>query len=349
MGLVNSLDRVQRDERNGDRPGGAGDRVDRQQGLAAGLAGGRDDPAVVHQRVVGLAEPPERPAELSPPRQDRPRRAVAVVAEVPEAALVGEPGQHAGGRPLRLDHRDPVAAGDLADLAQRHVAQLGDIEPGRIPRHGREVPGDPGQPLAVPAQPRIGDKVAVAVEHLAGPGRAGEPHDRVAHARRIGVVLAHGDQAAARQRDRVGVAVALGRQRLGRRARRLEVELLVAEMAEPDPVRRDDKGGAAVFVDTGARVETLRSQLARFRAVLRHDHQPPALGWPGFEPIELAVRDAQFGDADRAFGQAGGGDRRGPGPVRTHLSQALPPATLARPALTLAGPPITPLGPCFKV
>jgi O-acetyl-ADP-ribose deacetylase (regulator of RNase III) len=138
------------------------------------------------------------------------------------------------------------------------------------------------------------------------------------------VVLAHRDQAAARRGHGVGVAIAVRRHRLGRRVAGLQIELLVAEVAEPDALRRHQIGRAAIFMNAGAQVEALGRQLPRAAAVLRHQHQPAALGGPVLEPVEPAVRHPQIGEADHPLGQAGGGDRGGPGAVWPRFAHRRP-------------------------
>jgi hypothetical protein len=162
------VDRADVEERQAHLPRGAGLGVDHQQRVAPGLPRHRGHLAVVHQGVVGLAKAPERPGEVGLAGQQPPGRPAAVVVEVPEPALVGDPGQRPIFGPLRLKRRDIGPAGGGAQVRQALRTEVGDVEPGGVPGHGREVPGDPGQPLAVGVDARIGDKIGVAVEHLAG-------------------------------------------------------------------------------------------------------------------------------------------------------------------------------------
>ena len=77
--------------------------------------------------------------------------------------------QDARRAPARLDDGDPRAAGDRPRLAQRPVGRdVGDPQPGRVPRHVGEVPLDPGEAGAVGRGPRRRDEVGARDEDAAG-------------------------------------------------------------------------------------------------------------------------------------------------------------------------------------
>ncbi len=176
------------------------------------------------------------------------------------------------------------------------------------------LPGHERQPPAVRARPRIGDEVAGLEQHLAGVARsASEPHHGVLHIRGVGVVLAHHDQAAARQGRRIGVAVPFRRQGLGPAPWPQGIKALVREIGEIEHPARRHVGRAAIFVNARADRDGRGGQRPGLIGVQGHGHDTAAVGRAAFQPVEAAVIDPEVQRIDRPFDQALEGDRRGPG------------------------------------
>ncbi len=285
--------------------------------------GDRGDRAVGQEAVGGAIEHPGRLRELRVHRRERLEpRAVDEPVEVPPPAPIAYEMQHPVWRPLGLDDR-------LVQAARRQVRGIeiavapdrGDPQAGRVPRHVRVVPLEPGEPGPVRRQTGSGEEVGAFDEDPRRPfaieGHVDDRRDGLAIA---AVILAHGQEPAAPAVEpQVGVAVVtLGRDGLGLRAARVQ-----AVQPAVSPVREDDRAtghrvrAAAVFVDARPDVER-RARHVLGRAVGRapHEDAPAGFGGPALDPVDLVAVDPRLTEPDRIAEQVLDAERRRPAPVR---------------------------------
>ena len=205
--------------------------------------------------------------------------------------------------PHRLHDRLAGPAGDDRLGAAREVAHG---EHRVVPRHGRVVPGDPGEPVGVRGQARGGDEVGPADQHLRLARRPRvETDDLIDHLGGRGalarVVLAHADEPRAVGRDvAVGEAVAprdrgLRGQDDGLSARGVAAQALVGPVDGEDGAVVQPPRPAAVLVDRGAGVGVPGQQVGHRAPIgvlpfhAAHQLDPAALAGAPLAPHDAAA------------------------------------------------------------
>ncbi len=244
--------------------------------------------------------------------------------ERPPSVGVGDRPEAVGVPPLGLDHRLPGAARTHAVGAGGAVPpQWRDAQFGAVPRHGRMVPADPGQPAAVRGETRAGHEVMGG-----GDGPFGARGERDRHEGALDVAhpaaarLPDGPDLVARRRYvevPVGDVPAGGREGLGRvlGVRVVEVEALVAPVGEHQAGAGGAPGPAAVLVQAVAGVEP-RGQHVLDPAVRLRAHDTAAAGLVGarFVPPHVVTDEGDPARRPVLAGDVSGTDVGVPGPER---------------------------------
>ncbi len=297
-------------------------RLDLAEMVAPGPAGHGHDRAVGQEPVRRAVEDPGRIGELGLHRRERLEpRSVDQPVQVPPAAPVADQvevpsGDHSG---WTIDSSGPPAA-RVASPSVPSGSNAATCKPGRVPRHVRVIPFEPGEARPVRRQPRRRDEVRALDEDARVAAVERDGHDRVDRLAAAGVVLADGVEAAPGDvGPQVGVAPrALRRDRDGARTARVEpVQPAVGEVREDDRPAGDDVRPAAVLVHAGPDVERRRGQVGR-RAVGGGPDEdvPAAFGRPFLEPEHVVAVDPRLAQPDDVADDVVDADRRAPGPVR---------------------------------
>ncbi len=281
--------------------------------------------AVAEQHVVGLAQRPQRAGELCVTLPNSANRRSRARIQVPIAAAIGNEIQRPVCIPLRLEHRLGGPAGNRRQFPQSILAELRDMQLGAIPGHVGMIPGNEGEPLAVGAQARVGDKITFTEQHFTRtPGGQCNPHDRVADILRVAVIFANADQRCGARGDHaIGVAISSRRNRDRLPVGSESVEPLISEIAVVELTARDNERCAAIFMYARPHIHALRADArSRRRRHGAEDSGNTPCSGNCFGPIQVPVDAADVADPDATAAELRRSQRRCPGAIgRNHGSR----------------------------
>ena len=231
------------------------------------------------------------------------------------------------GAPHRLSDRLAFRAGDASLVGEGAVlGKVCDVELRALEGQQRVVPGGPGEPPPIGADPRGRVEISAGGDHDRLRRAVRRKRDELVDGLAVDVVpLADADdQPAVRRHPAVRIPMGVRRGRLRRDRPRLctravePVDAAVVEACAPDRVAEPPVGAAAVLVDPRPDVEARRDDVDGITAGGTEDERRPALlVRPALRPVDpvLGCVDASECDVSLA-GQQVDGDRRLPRAVR---------------------------------